>query len=549
MLDVLRYGSWTGHARRRRLNGDPAVLRSIILHGFLLAVGFSAIACLALRLDVSDPQKPIDATAAFAFVGLMVVAGIVWWSACRGIRSRATSRWGLWCILGFAVLFRVIVFHAPPILELDVYRYLWDGFVAANGVDPFRYAPTEAVEAIRFGDLETDPHLRKLAAAVERDPGATTILERVHFPDLPTVYPPAAQTMFRISEAMGSNASVERRLVTMKAHFLVCEAVTLAMVLLLLQRSGRPSTWIILPAWCPLAVVCVANQAHLDSLPAMWTFAAAVSASGPTLVAAALSGVLLALGGASKIYPLLLTPLFAVFIWRRAAQDRQTRSVVIFATALVATSLALWAPLLRGESRREGFAAFAGQWEMYDSFFAVIVGNLKPNTPEQPKPWYSIVPESIKRNVQSPDHTARGIWLAAVGVVAAFLTRRLWIDPTLESLLEKTFLLLVCFWALGPVCNPWYLMWMLPFLSFARNTGWLALFAVAPAMFLRFGMSSRFGANGEFWFDHVVVFALTAVWVVAVLLSRGRDQRLESTSTGTMAFSDPERNPSRSRLT
>jgi hypothetical protein len=525
-------------------------LRSIVIHGLLLTSAFFAMAWLAPQLDVADARKPIDSTAAFAFVGLMIAAGFVWWSACFRVRRAAASRSHLWWILGFALLFRGIVVAAPPILELDLYRYLWDGFVSANGVDPFRYSPAEVSEAIRFGDLEPDLTLRSLAAAVERDPAMASILARVHYPDLPTVYPPVAQTLFRLSEALSSGATVERRILVLKSLFVICESVTLALVMLLLRRCDRPTSWIILPAWCPLAVVCVANQGHLDSLPAMLSISAvAVLAPAITPLTAISAGILLAIAGAAKIYPLLLTPLITAFLWRRATATRRTRTVVLFATALIATSAVVWSPLLRLESRREGFSAFAGQWQMYDSYFAVVAANLKIHEPPNPKPWYSFVPEAIKRDVSVPDQTARGLWLASVGLIAVYLMRRLWNDPTLEWLLESVFLLLVWFWAIGPVCNPWYLMWMLPFLPFARNGGWMALYFVAPMFFLRFGMTARFGEVGEYWFDHGMVFVLTACWLIPVMLSRRTNQRLESNSTGTITFSDPERNPSRSTLT
>ena len=93
--------------------------------GLILAGLFAVVAVLAPKLNVSDPAMPIDAVAGSAFVAVMLFAGGVWWSACNAVRRKTfKSDRTLWIILAFALLFRGILICAPPILELDVYRYL-----------------------------------------------------------------------------------------------------------------------------------------------------------------------------------------------------------------------------------------------------------------------------------------------------------------------------------------------------------------------------------------------------------------------------------------
>jgi hypothetical protein len=54
-------------------------------------------------------------------------------------------------VLGFALLFRLIVLPAPPSQSEDVYRYLWDARIAALGVDPYAYPP-DAPELVPYRD-------------------------------------------------------------------------------------------------------------------------------------------------------------------------------------------------------------------------------------------------------------------------------------------------------------------------------------------------------------------------------------------------------------
>ena len=43
-------------------------------------------------------------------------------------------------VWGAAIVFRALLFFTLPTLSDDVYRYMWDGYVANNGVSPYAYA-------------------------------------------------------------------------------------------------------------------------------------------------------------------------------------------------------------------------------------------------------------------------------------------------------------------------------------------------------------------------------------------------------------------------
>ena len=69
-----------------------------------------------------------------AWYGLAFIAylGLLIWVEKRGI----AMRW-MW---GGATLFRLIFLFTTPTLSDDVYRYLWDGYVANEGVSPYAHA-------------------------------------------------------------------------------------------------------------------------------------------------------------------------------------------------------------------------------------------------------------------------------------------------------------------------------------------------------------------------------------------------------------------------
>src|SRR5262249_19279032 len=45
-------------------------------------------------------------------------------------------------LFGLAILMRALILFAPP-HSTDVFRYVWDGRVQADGINPYRYIPAD----------------------------------------------------------------------------------------------------------------------------------------------------------------------------------------------------------------------------------------------------------------------------------------------------------------------------------------------------------------------------------------------------------------------
>ena len=79
-----------------------------------------------------------------AFVGIALLQGAVCLAAAlqvwRGSGSRSAT---VAAVLAVAAAMRLAVLAAPPYLSSDIYRYVWDGRVAAAGINPYRYIPTD----------------------------------------------------------------------------------------------------------------------------------------------------------------------------------------------------------------------------------------------------------------------------------------------------------------------------------------------------------------------------------------------------------------------
>lgn len=454
-------------------------------------------------------------------------------------------------VIGVSVLFRGMLLFSTPIQEVDVYRYMWDGVVATQGISPFRFAPQEILQAdvSQAGDA-----LLRLTSLIESDSGIRETLHRVHFPELPTVYPPTSQSVFTIASWLTpANASVELRLRVMKSTILLFDLGTVLLLWRVLVVRQMHPAWTISYAWSPLVLKEFANSGHLDAITVCLTLASVLWLLPPrgrrlsiahVLVSSVLAG--LAVGG--KLYPILLFPLIIVYLLR---QYDFRRALLWSVGATLSTALAL-APMLTATqtiqtgdpsigpsiqatspqgtsadtnaSRLSGLSTFLTRWEMNDLLFMIVEENLRPaNTvASQPPLWFVIVPNKTRIVLNEfvatrigldgervPFLLARFVTLSVFVLIGLWLCRLIWLNPS--RLLEGCFLCLAWFWLLAPTQNPWYWTWALCLLPFARNPAWLAVSGFSLLYYFRFWLLYHFpdapilgsAYRGVAFFDYV----------------------------------------------
>ena len=84
------------------------------------------------------------------------------------------SSWPALALIGlFGLLFRLILLPTAPTLSDDMFRYVWDGRVQANGLSPYRYPPSAPeAAALHTGDQTIWPHINRQDAVTVYPPGA-----------------------------------------------------------------------------------------------------------------------------------------------------------------------------------------------------------------------------------------------------------------------------------------------------------------------------------------------------------------------------------------
>ncbi|WP_457652240.1 class I SAM-dependent methyltransferase [Rhodocaloribacter sp.] len=186
-------------------------------------------------------------------------------------------------VLVAAVCFRLAVLWLPPSLSDDAYRYVWDGMLQVEGVNPYLHTPEDPALA-RFHDAP--------------------IFDELNSPGFFSVYPPLSQLFFAVAGLFYGFG--------WKVAFYVLKVLLAGMevgALLLLARMVDARR-LMLYAWNPLVVMEAAGQAHTEAIMVFFlvlTVWLARRGRGGW-AAAALAGA-----GWVKLYPFVLFP----FLWRR----------------------------------------------------------------------------------------------------------------------------------------------------------------------------------------------------------------------------------------
>ncbi len=270
----------------------------------------------------------------------------------------------------------------------------------------------------RLQRLGYNPYL-----VIPSDPAAqrlhTPETRNLNNPDLPSPYPPGAQLFFRAVTAIHESTFA------LKVAFVLCD-LTIALVLLdLLRTSGRGAHLVLAFAWNPLLGIEVAGSGHIDIVGALLLVASAAALARRWRATAA---VALGLAIAVKFLPIVLLPLY----WKRV----RIRDAVL---AAVVVGL-LYVPFLsHGRIPIGSLGTYVQNFRFNGPVFAI---------------FDRVAPPQLLAGLAVLVGLATATWLRSA-------TRR----GSSEVFAWPMAASLVC----APAVFPWYLLWLLPFLTSAST--------------------------------------------------------------------------------
>lgn len=348
-----------------------------------------------------------------------------------------------------------VVYERFLLFDGDAWRYLWDGHVAAHGVNPYAFAPADAA-LDAFADEENDA-LSDGRAATWSD-----IRDNVNHPSTPTIYPPFAQGVFRFSHWLAPGSMLVLKGLLVGFDLLACLFLALA-----LRAVGRPVTTVILYAWNPLVVKVFAASGHAD---AMLVAALAATAYFIARRAPRAAAVAFALAILAKLSPVVLLPFVARRVgWRNTA----------LAIALVG---AAYLPFLdAGGATFDGFLTFARGWQFNAGVYSLVK-------------WAG----GLFLDASLASVVARASSMLAVVAVVGMLT--LYDDGRDETFARYAVVALGAIIVFSPTVMPWYVTWMLPLAVVANRRVWVYFSAIVCTAFLIMINGAEFAA--ALWLEH-----------------------------------------------
>ena len=240
-------------------------------------------------------------------------------------------------------------------------------------------------------------------------------------PDLPSPYPAGAQLFFRAVTA------IQESTFALKVAFVVCEFAIVFVLLDVLRFTGQGAHLVLVFAWNPLLAIEVAGSGHIDIVGVLLLV---VSAAALMRRWRATAAVALGLAIAVKFLPVVLLPLY----WKRIRmRDAALAPVVV---------VLLYLPFLNhGRIPIGSLGTYVQTFRFNGPLFAALD---------------RVAPPQLLVGLAVLVGLATAAWLR-IRSAAPKLSPDVFAWPMAASLL--------C----APAVFPWYLLWLLPFLTSAST--------------------------------------------------------------------------------
>lgn len=248
-----------------------------------------------------------------------------------------------------AVLFRLLFLLAIPNLSQDFYRFVWDGRLILEGLNPYLHTPNELMES----SIGLFPQMNTLYEGM----GA---LSAKHYSN----YPPVHQMPFIIA-AFISKHSILGSIVVLRLIVISADLGILVFGKKLLKKLNKPTRtmyWFILN---PLVIIELTGNLHFEGLMlCLFIMSLYFFHSKKWHIAA----VVMALSIAVKLVPVLSLPLFLNKLgWKKS---------VLFYSVTAAVFIILFIPFF-SFGLLENFSATIGLWFSNFEFNASVYYFLK----------------------------------------------------------------------------------------------------------------------------------------------------------------------------
>ncbi len=190
-----------------------------------------------------------------------------------------------------AIAIRLLMIANIPNLSDDFYRFIWDGAVNAQHINPYVFTPESLVA--------------QLAHTAGNEWLANGVFSNLNSQAYFSIYPPVCQWIFTAADLMAGD-SVLLHVVFLKLCIVLFESGTLLLIAGILKRLQLSVTKASLYALNPLVIIELSGNIHMEGIMIFFVLLAIYLILNENFLLAAVS---LGLSISVKLWPLMLLPL------------------------------------------------------------------------------------------------------------------------------------------------------------------------------------------------------------------------------------------------
>lgn len=349
-------------------------------------------------------------------------------------------------ILGIGILFRLIFLLSTPLLSQDFFRFLWDGMLLSNGLNPYEATPDLLNQTAPLFSTPFSQELYKGMGALSAE----------HYSN----YPPINQLGFYLASLIGGN-SILANIISIRVLLILSDLGIFWFGIKLLDYLNRSKKRIGLYFLNPLIIVELTGNLHWEGFMVFFFI------FGLYLIFVKnqwkWATIPMAISVASKLIPLLILPLFWRFL--------KPKKSMLFGLLILLFLFLFFVPFFLGADNLSHYLNTIGLWfnrfEFNGSIYYVIraIG-------------YEVKGYNIIRKLGTVSP------YIILGIVAVFTFIRN--NKTPHVLLTGMLFCLSCYFFIATTVHPWYIVSLVSlaiFTNYSYPLIWSALVVLSYATY------------------------------------------------------------------
>lgn len=188
-------------------------------------------------------------------------------------------------IVAYAVFFRLIFLFSVPPLSDDFYRFIWDGRMIIDGVNPYLVLPSEFIQTNSNRDFQF-------------------LFENMNSQNYFTVYPPINQFFFGLASFIG-NGNIYFEIIALRSFIILAEIGTILVLPKLLQQFNINKNLSLFYILNPLVIIELTGNLHFEGVMIFFLITAIYFAVNNQIL---FSSIFWTLAIGTKLIPLIFLP-------------------------------------------------------------------------------------------------------------------------------------------------------------------------------------------------------------------------------------------------